>query len=343
MGYKRKRTYGKGYKRGGSHAGGGRRTGGSRRIGRTKSRYKKRAYTKSVRKSTKKVASRSKGSSSSKFRAAVIRAIASTNTYVNTETQRVSWNYGTKCSGFQYAVSTGAWGASYWPVDIASDVVALARLQIPLPSGIMSPGNPFEVYLVRQKLVQTITNCYQIPCFGRWYCFTSRYDGLTEDPVSAYSLERTFLQGATGVGSTTALESGLIGSTPYNFRAVCQSYKIRSMSKVFRLEPGVARRFSYTQKKFLHITPRIIDLSAIKQTKFFMFEFWGPPINDSTTPTHLNTAAGVVDIFTTYSTDYESRPIPNTYKDFYSGAQAITTPSVFVNSTDVVTTTPTVS
>lgn len=344
----RKKTYGKsrGSKSTGrSRYGRGRGAGGTGRGGRTVP-YRKKTYARGIRVPKKKMV-RGKKSSSSSFRKAVIRALATTNTNIYEQAQRITFNGGTKQSGFNYAVGTGAWATEYYPPDMMADLVAQAREELPTPVGTgvtgFSGGAPIDVYCTRSGVSMTVTSCYQLPIFGRWYCFSSRFDGQDYDPVQQYSNDIANIQGSVASSLGQPVTADLIGSTPFNFRSVCQTYKIRAMSKVFRLEPGQPRRFKHTSKKVVHITPRMIGINAMKHTKFFMFEFWGMPINDSANKNNVNTSGGAVDVVCTQSQDYEFRPIPNTYKVFNADTGTVTTPSALSLNTIVAVTAPIVS
>lgn len=280
---------------------------------------------------------RSKRSKAPGFRLAVIRALATTNQYVYEESQRVTWNANNKSSCLAYPTGGGAWGAEYFPIDIVGDLVTFVRQQIPLPNanGLagFASGNPFDVYVTRTSVKMTVANCSQAPVFGRWYCFESRYDGQNVDPPNAYNNEITSYQGAVGgLSGVAPLTYNALASTPFSFRALCQSYKIRPMSKIFRLEPTKPRVFKHTSKHVCHVTPRMINLVAVKKTKFFGFEFWGGPVNDFAVNTRVGTAAGAVDIINEASIDYEYRPIPNSYKSNADDLGVITTASLMVNS-----------
>lgn len=350
MVYKRKRSaYGKGTKGKFTRARYGRGTGSAGRSRRTKP-YAKRSFRRATTKSAhiKKMV-RSKKPSSSGFRKAVIRALASTNTYVIQETQRVTWNAGTKASPFAYPVGGGAWAIEYWPPDMLNDITSFVRQQEsakPWGDGIMdfSPGSPLDCYVTKCTVTQTISSCYQVPVYGRWWCFESRYDGNTLDPPTAYSNEINFYQGSigglTGVGSLSFAD---LGSTPYNFKALCTNFKIRPMSKLFKLYPNQPRTFKHTTHKMFHVTDRLINLDCCKLTKYFAFEFYGTPVNDAANKTFISTSAGIVDIITVTSSDYEFRPMQNRYKDINFGLQTITTPSVMVDNTNAPTTAPTSS
>lgn len=312
------------------------RFGGARSRG--KGSYNKRPRT------FKKKMVRSSKSSASSFREAVVRALATTNTNIFEESQRVTFNGGTKQSGFNYPVGGGAWATMYYPPDIMQDIIAQMREQIPTPVGTgvagFNGGAPIDCYITGCSISQTVKSCYQFPIMGRWYCFTSRYDGQDYDPAQQYANDIANIQGSVASALGQPVTADLIGTTPFDFRSVCQTYKIRAMSKIFKLEPGATKVFKASSKKVLHVTPRFIGINACKQSKFFMFEFWGVPINDSVNKGNVNTSAGVVDIVGTISTNYQYRSIPNTYKVFNSNVGVVTTPSAISLSNIVVTTTP---
>lgn len=301
------------------------------------------AYSKRSRPGSKKMVRSSKSSSSS-FRKAIVRALATTNTNVYEEAQRITFNGGTKQSGFNYAVGTPAWAAMYYPPDLMADIVAMVREQLPTPVGTgitgFSGGAPIDAYATACAITMTVTSCYQLPIFGRWYCFSSRFDGQDYDPVQQYANDIANIQGSVASSLAAPLTADLIGTTPFNFRSVCQTYKVRAMSKVFKLLPGQPRVFKASSKKVVHITPRMIGINACKYTKFFMFEFWGMPINDSANKSQVNTSGGALDIVNTTTLSYEYRAIPNTYKSFQSSVGTITTPSAMTLNTIVATTSP---
>jgi len=336
---KRKRYNAKSRKGGSKSSNGGRGGTGSSRSGKSKS------YRKSKRSTSKgsKVV-RSKRSSASSFRKAVIHALAVTNTSVFEQSQRVTFNGGTKQSGFNYPVGTGAWAAEFDPPSMMSDVLAQTRQETAAPMGFASavtgfaPGIPIDVYVTRSSVSMTITNCQAIPIYGRWYCLESRFDGQDYDPQQQYNNDISNMQGSVGTSLGQPLTADLVGTTPFNFRGLCEAYKIRPMSKVFKIEGGRPKRFHHSTKRTLHLTSRYIGINACKATKYFMFEFWGFPINDSVSKNFVNTSGGAVDIVCTSTMDYEYRPIPNNYKVFNSELGAVTTPSVMANNTLVVTT-----
>lgn len=344
----RRKTYGKARPkgRGGYQSRGRRRAGGSGRGGRSVPYRKKGSYAKGIRgKAHGKKMVRSKKSSSSSLRKSVIRALATTNTYVYEESTRVSWLTNTKYSGLVANTGLPDWGAEYYPPDMLNDVAAFVRQQIPTPTGNglagFFSGNPIDVYVTRSEVRMTVSSCYQVPIYGRWWCFESRYDGQNGDPPNLYNNEIGSYQGTVG-GLTSILPMRIsqLGTTPFNFRAVCQGYKIRPMSKVFKLEPAQPRTFKHVSKKRVHVTPRMINLIAVKHTKFFCFEFWGVPLNDATVVTNVASSPGVVDIISGATYDYEYIPIPNSYKSFGNDLPNITGPSVMVDTTKLPTLTP---
>lgn len=231
------------------------------------------------------------------------------------------------------------WGTEYYPPGMMADIVAQSRQEIAAPVGLATtisgfqPGAPIDTYVSRCDVTMTVVNCTQIPCYGRWYCLEARFDGMDYDPQQQYANDIANIQGAVGSSLGQPLTADLIGTTPYNFRSVCETYKIRPMSKVFKLEGGQPRVFKHVSKRYVHVTPRFIGVNAVKSTKFFMFEFWGMPLNDSTTKNNVNTAAGAVDVVLTETTSYEYRPSPQTYKVFNSDVGVVTTPSVMAQNT----------
>lgn len=226
--------------------------------------------------------------------------------------------------------------------QLGSHIFGTLNAPVGLAEGIagFTTGTNQDWYVNSASIKMEVMNQNQYPIKGTLWMFSSRYDN-GDDPRNSYN---NSLAIAGTIGTSWAAQNvpdtdDLIGSTPFNYRQLCQNYHVKRI-KSFEIKPGQTKVFKYSQKKLLHVTTRITALGANKLSKFFHFNMNGPPINDTVDKTHISAAPGQVDIICTDTHEYTQMANPYTYRDTIDTQVAYGTPSIItLNAPNLLTTT----
>lgn len=143
----------------------------------------------------------------------------------------------------------------------------------------------------------------------------SRYD-IDKELAQVYSDELSQTGYVGSAMASTKLDDEDYGSTPFNFRNVCQLWKVIRKKK-FAILPGESKSVRHSIKRLLHITDRIGNLDCIKGTQAIHWNAVGPPVNDVTTKSSVASAQGSMDVLQRLSYNYMMKPVQNRYIDFH--------------------------
>lgn len=274
------------------------------------------------RANTKKSSSHSKRTSVTRsFQNKVERALGGEHQFVAEGHYRVGSATGSQYSGMAASqfFSVGDVETIY---NFIWDIVQrIYYFPIGTSSGGFVAGAPLDFHLLETMLELQITNVQDIPVFGTLWRCVSRYD-TTLDIEDAYNNSLGGMSTAKYTGPTDVQKN----SSPFRYRDVCQNFKIMKPSK-FKLEAGECKRFQFKKRWNRHIFNHLSGLSSTVGTEYFYFNLLGPPINDNTTKTTINTAQTQADITYQITYSFSSPPQPYRFRDIDADNVVVTTPA----------------
>lgn len=263
---------------------------------------------------------RKKSSSVASFARKVERALGGEHQFVNEGHVRVGGSTGVQYTGLatnQLLVLADVPTIYNFIWDIVQRIYYFPAGQ---SAGGFVPGVPLDFHLTKCQMNIQVTNVSSIPVFGTLWQLAAKYDCA----ITAFDAYTNSLGGMSTAKYDTPDDTDK-NSTPFRYRDLCQVYKIMKPTK-FKLEAGGVKRFKFDVVYNRHIFNRYGGLDAIRGTRYFYFNFLGPPINDTATVTNVNTAATQCDITWQSVHEYATVQQPYRFRDVNTDVQAVAAP-----------------
>lgn len=278
-----------------------------------------------------------KGTSrSSAFAKRVLQVVSAPGRYTYQETFRATWPTGVQHCGLQdsslqiYIYDVDTMMNAIWPLTQAvrpQTTILPVGNQGGIDDG--KQGDPLDFYIKSGRCDIRLTNQCSALVDGTMWLLKSRYD--QEDNVAEAYTGALAQQGSVGPNYTIiggeSWTADDVGATPFDFRALCQRYKIFRKAQ-FKMQAGETKRFLHQKNQLLHVTERMSGLDILRQTECIFFTFSGNTMNDFYNKSLIGTASGAVDVSFTVSHEYVVQPGQYYLNDLFPvNTSALNTPS----------------
>jgi len=208
------------------------------------------------------------------------------------------------------------------------------------PTG-WSQGAPHDYYLTSAEIQLELTNVAGYPVTVWLYEMMSRYDSVLQiyDDY-ADSLTEAGHAGTLPVSTLVASEwiDTIPGSTPFKYRNLCMNWKCLR-AKSFRVGPAQTKKFRFSMRKRVHITPRFQTLVSMRGTRFIHMNVRGAPVGSSIGSTINSSSCGIVTKWTT-THHYEINAQPYRQNNVVEDSALVSAQWLNINDPTVVSTLP---